>query len=158
VFEEGFGAKTVELVVVAKGGGTASQAQLDALELQFNGDKYASPPQAATFVANQEVVAVNYQQNVIDVVANVTAPDTVLPEEVENALRAVLQPEALKDDGVTYEWDFGSEVPRSRLIHEIFETDSGITKVDLTQPASDVALTNRQLPVAGNITINIIPS
>lgn len=156
VFEEGFGPKTVELVVVAKGGGLASQGQLDALELQFNGDKFAAPPVAATFVANQEVVAVNYQQNVIDVVATVTAPDDVLPEEVENALRQVLQPEALQEDGVTFEWDFGGEVPLSRLNHEIFETDIEISKVVITQPAADVQLTNRQLPVAGTITINIV--
>ena len=156
VFEEGYGPKTVELVVVTKGGGLATQAQLDALSLYFNGDKYASPPAAGKFVSNQEVTAVNYQQNIIDVVANVTAPATVLPEEVENALQAILQPEALKDDGVTYEWDFGGEVPRSRLSHEIFMSDNLITKVELTQPAADVVLTNRQLPVAGNITINII--
>lgn len=156
VFEEGFGPKTVELVVVAKGGGLASQAQLDTLSLEFNGDKFAAPPIPSKFVANQQVVAVNYQQNVIDITATVTAPDDVLPEEVENALRNVVQPEAIKEDGVTFEWDFGGEVPRSRLIHEIFDTDEAITKVVLSQPAADVALTNRQLPVAGNIIINIV--
>lgn len=156
VFEEGFGPKTVELVVVVAGGAFASQAQLDTLAEKFNGDKFAAPPVIATFVSNQEVVPVNYQQNIIDVVANVTAPSAVLPEEVENALRAILQPEAIKEDGVTFEWDFGSEVPISRIIHEIFETDGEITKVDLVTPSGDVSLTNRQLPVAGNIVINII--
>jgi hypothetical protein len=154
VFEEGFGPKTVELVVVAKGGGLASQAQLEALELAFNGDKFASPPVVGTFVSNQEVVAVNYQQNVIDVEATVIG--VVEPEEVENALRAVLQPEALQEDGVTFEWDFGGEVPRSRLNHEIFETDVTISKVVITTPAGDVGLTNRQLPIAGNIVITVI--
>lgn len=156
VYEEGFGSKTVELVVVARGGGLASQTQLDALALQYNGDKFSTPPVPSTFVSNQTVVAVNHNQNIIDIVADVTAPADVLPEEVENALRAVVQPEAIKADGVNFEWDFGGEVPRSRLSHEIFETDETISKVVLTSPAADVLLTNRELPLAGNITINIV--
>lgn len=156
VFEEGFGPKTVELVVVASGGGQATTAQLEALELYFNGDKFATPPVEAKFVSNQEVVAVNYTQRVIDVTAVVTSSGNVTPEQIENALAKVIQPEALKDDGVTYEWNFGGEVPMSRISHEIFEVDETITKVELTIPSGDITLTNRELPVLGTTNITVI--
>jgi hypothetical protein len=153
-FEEGFGPKTLELVVVVKGGGQATQTQLDALSLYFNGDKYANPPVESHYVANQQVTAVNYTQRVIDIEAVVTGD--VTPEAVRNALAKVIQPEALKPDGVTYEWQFGASVPTARISHEIFDTDESITNVNLIQPASDVVLTKRELPVLGNVNITVV--
>ena len=153
-FEETFGPKTVEDVVVAKGGALATALQLAELELFFNGDKFAVPPVEKHIVANQEVTALNYTQKPINIVAVVTGKTTVAA--VTNRLLQILQPEALKDDGVTFEWEFGGEVPRSRLSHEIFETDESITKVVLTSPPSDVPLTSRELPVAGTISIVVV--
>lgn len=153
-FEEGYGEKTIELIVVAAGGGIATADQLEALELWFNGDSNASPPVEKHLVANQEVVAVNYTQKSIDITATVYGD--VEAAEVENALLQVFQPTALKDDGVTYEWDFGATVPRNRIIHEIFATDETITNVVLTTPAADVALLSRELPTLGTISITVI--
>ena len=153
-FEEGFGEKTVELIVVAAGGGAASAAQLEALDEYFNGDPLSSPPKEKHIVANQEVTAVNYSQRTIDVTATVAGDVTVA--EVENRLKQVLQPEALKADGFTYEWEFGGRVPVSRIVHEIFETDESITDVDVTVPAIDVELLDRELPVIGTLTITVV--
>ncbi len=154
IIEEAYGPKTLGVVVVAAGGGLASVAQLEALELYFNGDQYAYPPVTKHLVANQEVTAVNHTPKVIDIVATVYGEVTA--EEVTNALAAVLHQEALKEDGLTYEWEWGEDVPRNRLIHEIFETDESITNVTLTTPAADVPLTAKQLPVLGTVTLTII--
>jgi len=154
VFEEGYGPKTIEVVVVAQGGGLASAAQLAALELYFNGDRYANPPVAKHLIANHEVAAVNYTPKAIDVTATVYGD--VTEQAVINRLNQVIQPEALKVDGVTYEWTFGGEVPLNRLIHEIFETDDSITNVVITTPAADVPLAARELPVAGTMTITVV--
>jgi hypothetical protein len=153
-FEEGFGPKTIELVVVASGAGLATATQLAELELYFNGDAFAVPPVAKHLVANQEVTAVNYTPKSINVVATVYGD--VDEQEVINRLNQVIQPEAVKADGVTYEWEFGAEVPISRIIHEIFETDESITKVVLTTPAANVALLPRELPKIGTATITVI--
>lgn len=152
--EEGYGPKTIELVVVASGGGQASTAQLDALDEYFNGDPFASPPVEKHLVANQEVTSVNHTSKTIAVTATVYGDVTV--DEIKTRLQSILQPEALKADGVTYEWEFGADVPVSRIIHEIFETDESITKVTVTVPASDVTLATRELPAAGTLTITVI--
>jgi len=149
--EEGFGPKTIELIAVGGGGGQLSNDQLDALNLFFNGNRFAEPIIPKRVVANQEVVAVNYSPKSIDVVATVTGDFEELT--VVNQLKKVLQPDAVRADGVTYEWQFGAEVPLSRLIHEIFEADGDITKVELATPAFDVDLDLRELPIAGSITI-----
>ena len=155
-FEEGFGPKTVMIVVVGSGGATVSQAILDELDLYFNGDKYATPPVPKRFVANQEATSVNYSPKAIAVTAVVKAPSTVSAAAIISRLNLVLQPEALKDDGVTYEWDFGGQVPVSRLIHEIFETDDAIEDMDITIPAADVVLNPTELPVVGTLSITVV--
>lgn len=152
-FEEGFGPKTLELVVVATGG-LASPAQLLAIEEYFNGDKFSTPPKRKHLVANQEVTAVNYSQKAIDVTATVYGDVEVA--EVENRLKQVLQPLALKEDGVNYEWDFGAEIPESRINHEIFKADESITKVALTVPAAPIQLLSRELPVVGTLNITVV--
>ena len=153
--EEAFGPKTVELVVVAKGGGLATSDQLAELQLFYNGDKNAIPPVVSHFTANQKVTATNYTQKSIDIVAKVKATD-VTAIQIENALRAVFDPEAIADDGVTYEWDFGETVARSRIDHEIHKVSSSITEIELVSPASNVALSFRELPKAGSISIEIV--
>jgi len=154
--EEGFGPKTVMLIVVGAGGTTVSQTLLDELNLYFNGDKFATPPVAKHFVANQEATAVNFDTRAIDVTAVVTAPEGVTVETIENQLAQVLQPEALKDDGVTFEWDFGGKVQTSRINHEIFNADDRIEDVNITVPAADVLLNPTELPVLGTLNITIV--
>jgi hypothetical protein len=153
--EEGFGPKTIELVVVAKGGGTLSPAQRAALDLYFNGDRFSSPVKKKRVVANTEVTSVNYTPKVINVVATVKGDFDVAA--VENQLQRLLHPEALQTDGISYEWDFAGEVPTSRIIAEIFEADGDIRKVTLTTPAADVTLATRELPILGTVAITKVP-
>lgn len=151
--EEGFGPKTIELVLVAAGGGLATAEQLDAIEEYFNGDKYAIPPVTKHLVANQEVGAVNYTQKVIDVTATVYGTTTAAAVEAQLAQK--IHPEALKDDGVTFEWTAGKKVSDSRINNIIFKTHSSITDVDLTLPAGDTILQTREFPVLGAVNITI---
>jgi hypothetical protein len=153
-FEEGFGPKTVELVVVASGGGLASAEALAALDTYFNGDPFSNPAKPKRIVANQEVTSINYTQRQINITA--TVKGRVQAAAIETALARLLQPEALGDDGVTFEWAFGDTIPVSRLIHEIFQVDPDIEDVDITVPAVDLTLTNRELPVAGTFAITVV--
>lgn len=154
--EEGFGPKTIELVVCGSGGVVPTAAHLAELELYFNGDKFASPPVAGHIVANQKVYAVAFDPFAIDIVVTVEAPEGVTEAQIKNGLEQVLQPEALKSDGVTYEWNYGGRVPISRLTHEIFKIDERITDVDITTPSADQVLSARQLPVAGTLSVTIL--
>lgn len=161
--EEGFGPKTIELVVVPAGGGAASAEQLQGVETYLNGDRYASPPIRKLLVANQEVTATNYQTVTIDIQADVYGIATA--ELVVSRLTALLQPEAKQEDGVSWEWEFGEDVNISRIIHEIFSANTSIYRVDNLQmrvppdafAASDIPLTTRELPVAGTISITVYP-
>lgn len=154
--EEGFGPKTVELVVVAAGGALLSQSELDAISTFFNGDPFASPPVPKRFVANQQVVAVNYVPRVINITGTVRGGRNTTALSLSNALTRRLLPEALQSDGVTYTWAFGGRVPVSRLEHEIFVADDTVTDADITIPAADLTLQPRELPVAGTFAITVI--
>jgi hypothetical protein len=156
--EEGFGPKTVKLITVASGGAQPSPTQLTELDLFFNGDRFATPPIPKHFTANQEVTSVAFDSKAIDVVATVEVPVVagLTAQQVVNRLTQILQPEAVKEDGVTFEWEFGADVPASRIIHEIFETDEAIQKVTVTTPATDVVLSANELPTAGTFTITIV--
>lgn len=155
--EEGFGPKTVEVVTVVHGGSTPSTAQLAELKTYFNGDKNATPPLKKHFIANQEAVPTAFTAHPIDVNAIVHAPSDLTAEQIANALAAVLQPEARREDGVTYTWDFGGQVPYSRISHEIFRVDARITNVDLGAATDTVVqLSGRELPVPGTFAIQIV--
>lgn len=161
--EEGFGPKTIENVVVAAGGGLATQTQLATLDTYFNGDPFSTPVQIKRLVANQEVTSVNHTPKTIDITAEVFTTSADLDkEQVENRLIQVVHPEARKADGVTFEWDFGETVSSSRIIHEIFEVDASIEKVVIGSingvgPALPIEITllPRELPVAGTLAITI---
>lgn len=154
VIEGAFGPKTSELIIVAAGGGAASSELLTKLDKYFNGDKYAYPPIPKHLVQNQEVTTTNYAQKVINVEATVYGAVSV--EAIEDSLAALLQPEAKREDGVTFEWEFGGDVFLSRITHEIHAADDEVTRVEdlkLNGVAANVALGTRELPVAGTITI-----
>lgn len=149
--EEAFGPKTLELIVVGSGGLIPSAEQLKELELYFNGDKYARPPVPGHYVANNRIYPVSFTPYVVNIAVTVDAPEQVTEEQIVNGVAQVLQPEALKEDGVTYEWDFGGRVAMSRLAHEVFKVDKRIKDVDVS--GADLVLTRRQLPIAGTITV-----
>lgn len=154
--EEGFGPKTLELILVGSGGVIPTAAHLAELAEYFNGDKYAQPPKASHYVGNQQVVPVSFDPFYVDVDVVVEAqPDAITSAQIKNGLTQILQPEAIRSDGISYEWEFGGRVPISRLTHVVFKIDeANITDVDFTLPAADQVLTIRQLPVAG--TINVV--
>lgn len=153
-FEGAAGPKTIEVVVVASGGNQATAEQIEALTTYFNGDRYVHPSLPKRIVANQEAVVINFTPKTIDITATVYG--SVTAETVRNALEAVFQPEAKKEDGVSWEWEFGGEVPVSRILHEIFTADDSITKVELTIPATDIALNPRELPKLGTLNLTIV--
>lgn len=152
VIEETFGIKTIELVVVGTGGNLLSQSQRDELEEHFNGNK--SKGIDGIIVANHEVTVVNYTPKVIDVTATVTGGNA---EAIKNAIKALLNPEARFDDGVTFRWEFGGEIPPSLITAAIHETDPvSVKKVVLTTPAAPVVLGERELPLAGTLNVTVI--
>lgn len=152
--EGGYGPKTIELVVVASGGGAAPITLLEDLELYFNGDLYATPPITKRIVANQEVVVTNYSPFTVNIAATVWGASSI--DAIRDALTALLQPGAKKVDGATFEWQFGQSIVRSRIEHAIHSVDSAITRVDdllLNGADADLALGIRRLPVAGTIVL-----
>jgi hypothetical protein len=162
--EEGFGPKTVKLVCALGGGGIPSSGQLDELDVWVNGDKNAIPPLPKRFVVNSKATATAFSPKIIDVSATVEASAKVTEEQIKNALSAILQTDALKDDGITFEWDFGVTIPVSRLEHEIHSVSPEIKKVTITQQAGssvpdDTLLLKTELPVAGVFDITmVVPS
>lgn len=152
--EEGFGPKTIEVIVVPRGGGTASALQLETLAKYFNGDPTAMPRQRKRIVANQQVYASNYSSVSININATVYAPPEVTALMITTHLNEVLRAEALKPGGIEYAWEFGDEVGDSRIKHEIHSVDGRITKVVLNG-FSPYLLGARELPAPGTIVITI---
>jgi hypothetical protein len=153
--EEGFGPKTVKLVVVGRGGSQATSGQLEALDVYLNGDKTVNPPLKKRIVVNQQATTVNFISRTVDFVAEVEAPSDITAVQIANALAAILQPEALEEDGINYVWQFGGEVPLSRLSHEIHKVSPRIRKVRITSPATDPILGATELPVSGTFSITV---
>lgn len=150
--EETYGVKTVELVVVGGAGALLNQTQREELDDYFNGNKVKGID--GVLVTNHEVTTVNYTPKVIDVSATVTGGQE---EPIKNAIRALLNPSATFDDGVTPRWNFGAEVPLSIIVAAIHDVDpTNIKKVVLTVPGANVQLQARELPLAGVITVTII--
>lgn len=150
--EETFGVKTIELVVVGQGGALLNTLQREELDDYFNGNKVTEIN--GVLVSNHEVTTVNYTPKVIDVTAVVTGGNQ---EAIVNAIRALLNPSATFDDGVTSRWDFGAEVPVSLIVAAIHETDPvSVKKVVLTLPAANVTLQARELPFAGVVNVTVI--
>jgi hypothetical protein len=154
--EEGFGPKTVEVVCVARGGGQATQPQLDELTVYFNGDKLASPPKKKHFVTNQQATATNFTARGINLEIIVTGPSDLDLALVKATMEAFLDPEATETDGVTFCWDFGDLVDKDRLKAEVFTVDPRIRSVSMPLPASSVQLGIRELPDIASLKISLV--
>ena len=149
---ETFGVKTIELVVVGQGGTLLTEALRNELRDFFNGNKPLGIP--PTIVTNHEVTVVNFDPVAIDVDVEVVGGNQA---QIENAVAALLSPDATFDDGVTRRWAFGTEIPRSTIIAIIQNVDPvNIKRITLNLPAADIQLTTRQLPVPGNINVQVI--
>lgn len=149
--EEGYGPKTIELVVVTKGGSYASADQLETLQLYFNGNKNTHPQVASRLVMNQQVIATNYTQRTINIDIDVWGD--VDEDSIISILQKKLHPEALQDDNINWLWDFEGEISLSRLNHEIFI--DGVTKIVFNSPSADIVLVGRELPILGTVNVNI---
>lgn len=154
--EEGFGPKTTEVVVVARGGGQATQTQLDELTLFYNGDKFSSPPKKKHFVANQQAYATNYTPRVIDLDIVISGPSDLDLALVTATLAAFLDPEATEEDGITPCWHFGDLVDKDRIKAEIFKVDAHIRSIAMALPVSSVQLGIRELPKLGSVKISLV--
>jgi hypothetical protein len=154
-YEEAFGPKTLELVVAGGGGAALTSTYRSQLEEFFNGgENYGG-----VLIANHEVTVTNYSPKLIGYTVEVTAYSVVTETLVLQTLSSLISPTAVEDDKVTFVWEFGQEVPNSRVIAEIFKISPGnVFKVVITTPSSDVSLTARELPVldAANTTITIV--
>lgn len=165
--EEGFGPKTVELVLVGAGSTQLTNDQLTTLDEFFNGDPLASPPLPKHFVANAEVTSVNHTPKSILLTATVTVVKNaeVAAASIKNQLLARVQPLALRTDSALYEWEFGEDIPIVRLIHEIFSVDEAVLNVAITDLdgggapliSDSIVLATRELPVLDpNSTFTIV--
>lgn len=156
-FEETFGVKTVELIVVGVGGNLLSVGQRTDLQDYFNGSKVRGIE--GCLVANHEVTAVNYTKRMINVDVTVYGGN---PIKIENALREFLHPEALFTDGITYRWPFSTVEAKtflrlSLLYSVIYETDpANIKNVVITNPVEDIGFELRELPYAGEINVTVV--
>jgi hypothetical protein len=146
--------KTIILILAVSGAGVASAEQLEEIQTYFNGDDTALPPVRKRLVANQEVLALNYQRKIVDIEATVYGAVSI--SAIEAVIAALLQPDAKKADGINFEWSFGGDVYLSRIYHEIFAADPSIYRVTglkINGSASDLTLSAYELPVAGSIAI-----
>lgn len=147
--EEGYGAKTIEIIVVGANGAALPGSVLEALELYFNGnqDEFVY----GVLIINHEAYATNYTPKIINIEVEVTGGTQTA---VETALAALLTPLALDADG-DWRWRLGGVVPRSLIVSAIHE-DQRVTNVNLIQPATDVLLGARELPALGTVTITML--
>jgi hypothetical protein len=151
--EEASGPKTVGLVVVGSGGGFLTSEQLDDLDEWYNGNRYSVPPIEGVLLLNSEVTSGNYDPKAVDTEYLVIVKG-VAPEQIENALAAFLDPLAVKEDG-TFIHQFGGLVSTTFMDCAVKDVSTAITNVHRISPASDVTLGEKQLPIAGNIVVNV---
>lgn len=148
----GFGDKTVKLLVVGQGGIHLTDDQLGELNLAFNGDDVAGVP--GMLVAGLELIAVNYVRNVIDVSMTVEGG---VKEDIETVIASYLLPTAQKPDG-SWEHEFLDLVYKLNLAAKVINSDPDIETVTVfTVPVDNVQLLANELPYPGTISVTVVP-
>jgi len=158
--EEGFGVKTVKLLVVGINGEVLTDSQLVDLKEYFNGNRNITPPTTGVISLNQQVFPVNYEPIQISISVTV-AWDRGSEEQVKNALLGLLRPFAIEPDGVTYTWDFGGQVSYSRVhsvVHEVSSEIKDVRNLNINGLEQSYQLSANELPVttASDITVVIV--
>lgn len=152
--EELYGPNTVGLICVAPGGGTLDSDQIAELEDYFNLDP-TDPDDESVVVMNHQVRISNYRQKVINTELDVRA-EGVSQGQIEAAVRGLIDPEAIAEDEVNYQWEFGEKVPLSMIDHIVHRVDVAVLEVDILAPLVDTALNYDELPIAGTVVVNLV--
>lgn len=155
--EEGFGPKTIKLVVVGTDGVSITESVRDELQEYFNGNESTGLEGVAA--ANTEVTVVNFTPRVFGVSLSIEANSALSETLVKTSLATLINPTALATDGQTWLWKFGGRVPTSRMQSEVFQISPGnVFDVDVSIPSEDVELTEDELPLldSGDVTVSIV--
>lgn len=155
--EEGYGPKTLRLVVVGTNGVSITESVRAELEEYFNGDEAKGIEGVAQ--ANVEVSVDNFNPRIFGITVSVEANSALSETLVKTALAALINPTARATDGQSWLWRFGGRVPTSRIASEIFQISPGnVFDVDVSVPGADVELLGDELPVldGGNVTVSIV--
>jgi len=155
-YEESFGPKTIELVVV--GGSSAAITDEEKTELTeyFNGGDIYGYDGISLY--NSRVVVTNYIPKMIALNIRIECYPVITETLVRQLLTYILSPTAIESNGRNYMWRFGQSVTLSRIASEIFKMSPGnVFDVDFDPTATDFALIARELPmfdaVGSNITV-----
>jgi hypothetical protein len=147
--EEGYGIKTIQLLVVGAGGALLSSAVRADLQDYYNNDD------DGVIIANHQATVDNYTPQTIAITVEVTGITAAQAFQVQNQLTAFLSPVS-QDDSGNWVWAFAGTVAHSRLEAETYKANSSISNVTVTAPAADVVLGANALPAPGAITVVII--
>jgi len=158
--EEGFGPKTVKLLVVGAGGTTLSTSQREELEEYFNGNRESRPQVKGKITLGHHLTVVNFEPRLVQIQATVVWKGGNA-ESVRAALLALITPLALEEDGTTYVFEYNGYVSRSRVHAEIHSVDPGVEDVPTLlingSSTASLSLGPNELPytTASSIVINI---
>lgn len=156
--EEGFGVKTIKLVVVGSNGVSISASTKDDLEELFNGNLANGTEGIGQ--SNYEVTVLNFTPRIISSLeVQIEANSALTVNAVKTRMATLLNPTALESDGVTFVWKFGGRIPMSRIASEIFNLSPGnVFDVDLVSsgsPAADLTLGETELPLLESSTLTV---
>lgn len=155
--EEGYGPKTIKLVVVGTNGVGIPNSVKDELEDYFNGN--ISEGIEGVGQANVQTTVVNFTPRLIPITIVIEANSALTQTLVETQLSALLNPTARESDGIQFIWKFGGRIPISRIVSEVFRISPGnIFDVDISVPSTDNVLTEVELPIldTNNLFISIV--
>lgn len=155
--EEGYGPKTIKLVVVGVNGVQISGTIKDELEEYFNG----IPEQGVEGVgqSNNEVTVVNFAPLSVALTIVIEANSALTETLVKTTLSTLVSPTAKASNGTAWVWRFGGRVPLSRIEAEVFQISPGnVFDVDVTVPTADLELAETGLPIldVASLSISIV--
>lgn len=154
--EEGYGPKTVRLVVVGTNGVSISGEDKTELEELFNGN---AAGEGGLGQVNTRTVVDNFSPRLIGPTVVIEANSALNANAVRTHLGTFLNPTARDSTGTKWVWSFGGRVPLSRISAEIFQISPGnVFDVDVTLPTADVELLEDELPFpdAASFVISIV--
>lgn len=160
--EEGFGIKTIKLLVVGDGGSPLTSQQLADLDLYLNGDRNAVPPVVGVAPANTKIIPLNFEPTPITIETTVVWHNGSA-DAIRNKLIAFLTPDAVLSDGSTFVWNFGGQISYSRVHSLIHNVSPNIKDVQIlkmakganTTSAASVSLGQNELPITNSTLITV---